>query len=122
VVERKDCTISLRLATESAPETSTIGPPPESARAHEAIEELRAAAAKITNVKRAAGILGGISGMVFFYTGMIDIAEHQIAMGASILVCASALLGIVICITRHTNKVRAHLVLQIRAMAASEEC
>ena len=61
-------------------------------------------------------------GVLFFYPGIIDLAEQQIAMGTSVLVCASALVGIVICITQHTNKMRANLAAQIRAIAATEEC
>jgi hypothetical protein len=48
-------------------------------------------------------------------------AARQIAMGTSILFCGSTLLGIVVCITRHTNKVKANLALQIRAISPNEE-
>jgi ribosomal protein S27E len=122
VVQRKDCTIALRLADELVEKTDAIAAPAASARTEEELKELRAEAAMVTNVKRATGILGGLCGVVFTYMGIGDMAARHIAMGTSTLVCGSALLGVVICITRHTNKVRADLTLQIRAIAANEEC
>jgi ribosomal protein S27E len=114
VIERKHCTIVLRLADEVSEDTDAIVA--LAASTDEELKKLRAEEAMVTIVKHATGILGGLCGVVFAYTGIVDMAARHIAVGTSILVCGSALLGIVICITQHTNKVRANLTAQIRAI------
>jgi hypothetical protein len=121
VVERKDCTIALRLAAElpGGPNAGTAAA--ASARTDEALKKLRTEEAMVTNVKRSAGILGGICGVVFAYLGIADMAARNIAMGATIFVFGSALLCTVVCITRKTSRVRAELNARILAMNAGEE-
>jgi predicted RNA-binding Zn-ribbon protein involved in translation (DUF1610 family) len=120
-VERKDCTITLRLAEELPVETDAIAVAAASGTAGEALRKLRAEAAMVTNINRSAGILGGLCGVLFAYLGFAGMAARNIAMGASVLCCGSALLGTVVCITRHTTKVRAELTARIHAINAGED-
>jgi hypothetical protein len=101
-------------------ETDALAAATASARADEALQQLRAEAAMVTNVKRSARILGGLCGVVFAYLGFAGMVARNVAMGASVLCCGSALLGTVVCITRHTTKVRAELTARIHAITAGE--
>ncbi len=116
-VERKDCTIALRLIEASSLQTDPV--PLMDAKRDE-LKTLQSEAAMVITVKRVAGVLGLLLGSTFAYTGFAD-ASRDAAMGTSILVCAGALLGTVFCITRHTHKVSAQLAARIRTMSEPEE-
>jgi hypothetical protein len=116
-VERKDCTIALRLIDLSSP----TDPASLKAAKKDDLKTLQAEAAMITTVKRIAGIFGLLLGGTFGYIGFLDMKAQDAVMGVSILVCAAALLGTVFFITRHTNRVRAQLAERIRAMRDTDE-
>jgi predicted RNA-binding Zn-ribbon protein involved in translation (DUF1610 family) len=122
IVERKDCTVALRLrAEELVEEPDPIAVSAASAKRDEELQKLRAEAAVAMNVKRGVGILGGLCGVGFGYMGTTEMAAQHIGTGAGILICGGALLVSVVCITRHTTKVRADLTVRIRAITTSEE-
>jgi ribosomal protein S27E len=120
IVERKECTVALRLQ-ELVEEPDPIAVSAASAKRDEELQKLRAEAATAINVKRSAGILGGLVAVGFAYLGFTEMAARNIAMSAGILICGSALLISVVCITRHTTKIRADLTMRIRAITASKE-
>jgi hypothetical protein len=101
VVEREHYTISLRREPE---ETAPIDGAPETA---DELAKLQSETAMLMNVKRAAGVLGLACTAVFVYVGMSETSAHPTLFGTSVLACGTALLLMVIVITRHTTKVRA---------------
>ena len=119
IVERVDCTIALRQVKESIAEAAAV--PVLSATRDEELQKLRAEAVMVSNVKRSAGILGGICAVGFVYTGISDLAARNTVSGVVILVGGGALVISVICITRHTSRVGANLAARMRAITASEE-
>jgi hypothetical protein len=119
-VERKDCTIALRLVENVSPEPSPDAISAQTARSEE-IRKLQAEEAMMMMVKRIAGIVGVPSCGAIGYVAIAEMTTRDGAMGVSILLLASALFATVYCITRHTNKVRAELSARIRAMSASAE-
>ena len=121
VVVRKNFTISLRLAGESSADADPTAITPIAANTGEELQKLRAEAAKVTNVKRAAGLLGGLCTAIFGYAGVSDLASGQTGTGAFILFCGSVLIATVVCITLHTTRVKARLAERIRAINADEE-
>lgn len=121
VVERKDCTIALRLAASLLNGTAATVAAVPPGDTEEELRKLKAEAAMVANVKRSAGILGWLCGLAFAYMGITDMRAQHLAMGGAILICGSALLGTVVCITRHTIKAHAELTARIRAIAASQE-
>jgi len=80
------------------------------------LKSLMAEESMLINIKRIAGILGVLCFVVFAYTGIAELPERDPALGTAVLVCASALVGMVFCVTRHTNKLRADLGARIRAL------
>lgn len=122
IVERRDCTVALRLPPEVLiEELDAIAVSAASAKRDEELQKLRAEAAAAMSVKRSVGILGGLCGVGLGYMGITEMTAQHIGMGSGILICGSALLVSVVCITRHTTKVRADLTLRIRAITTSEE-
>jgi hypothetical protein len=121
VVARRNCTISLRLAGESPAEANAGSIEPIAAKTGEELQKLTAEAAKVTNVKRAAGLLGGLCAAIFGYTGVSDLVSGQTGIGAFILFCGTVLIATVVCITLHTTRVKARLSERIRAITADEE-
>jgi hypothetical protein len=119
VVERIDCTIALRQIKESIEVPAAAAVP--AAKRDEELQKLRAEAAMVSNVKRSAGILGGICAVGFVYEGIADLAARNIVSGAGILIGGGALLAAVICITRHTSRAGADLAARMRAITATEE-
>jgi hypothetical protein len=120
-VTRRNLTISLRLAGESSAEADPAAITPIAAKTGEELQKLTAEAAKVTNVKRAAGLLGGLCTAIFGYTGVTDLTTGHTGTGAFILFCGSVLIATVVCITLHTTRVKARLAERIRAINADEE-
>jgi DNA-directed RNA polymerase subunit RPC12/RpoP len=117
LVERKNCTISLRLVKQDkvAPETD-----PRAAKADE-LAKLQAEVAMLITVKRVAGLLGVVSTALFTYTGIADLKAQHTVMATGVLFCGCALLGMVVFITRHTSNARAQLAMRIRALTTTWE-
>jgi len=124
IVERKDCTIELRAIAKAlranAAEAAKASAASSATEAE--VTRLRAAATMVTNVRRTAELFGGVCGCVFAYFGIADLAARHLLMGTSILFCGGALLCIVVCIARHTTKVRAQLTSRIRALTQATGC
>ena len=87
----------------------------------EELARLQAESAKLIRVKRAAGILGWLCGLLFAYEGIAGMGAQRAALATSLLFSGSALLGIIVCITLHTSKVRAQLTMRIRELRPSTD-
>jgi hypothetical protein len=117
LVERKNGTVSLRLLEEEAVAPETDAPSNNTGE----LAKLQAEAAMLTTVKRVAGIVGFVSTVLFMDAGIAVMAAQRTEMATSVLFCGCALLGMVLCITRHTSNVRAQLTIRIRALSPAAE-
>jgi ribosomal protein S27E len=115
-VERKDCTISVRLASTASSKPEALA---DTVATGDLLQMLKAEESTLSNIRRAAGFLGVICCLMFAHTGIGEIAHRDRVIGAGVLIGASALVAITFCISRHTNKQRAELGARIRALTAA---
>jgi hypothetical protein len=116
IVERDYCTISLRVRPETTTETSDVGLNPA-----DELTTLQAEATMLIRVKRAAGLVGILCTGLFAYTGVAEMGAHGTLLGTTVLLCGTALLAMVIIISRHTSRARAQLTMRMRALSTSND-
>jgi ribosomal protein S27E len=117
LVERDNCTISLRLLE---PDEMDLEAGAGSSCAGE-LAKLQTEVARLITVKRAAGMVGLLSSVLSACAGIADMAAQRTDTATCALISGCALLGTIVCITRHTSKVRAQLTSRIHALTLTEE-